>query len=94
MWLDRLQSRKHSADKYGRHKLWVFDVCSQSSMYSCRSRRNSEARSLDDQFNFRVVAMSHLHHFSLTSSTDETIQLYLVFIVKTPLVEVKQIQIV
>ena len=63
MWLDRLQSRKHSADKYGRHKLWVFDVCSQSSMYSCRLRRNSEVRSLDDQFNFEVVAVSHLHHF-------------------------------
>ena len=61
------------------------------------SRRNSDTRSLDDQFNFEVIVVSHLHHFLLTSSTDQTIQsckCKLVFIVKTPLVEVKQIQIV
>ena len=97
MWLDRLQSRKHRADKYGRRKRWILTCVVNYPFTVVISRRNSDTRSLDDQFNFEVIVVSHTHHFMLTSSTDQTIQLSkckLVFIVKTPLVEVKQIQIV
>lgn len=63
MWLDRLQSRKHRADKYGRRKRWILTCVVNYPFTVVISRRNSDTRSLDDQFNFEVIVVSHLHHF-------------------------------